>query len=272
MNLLYALLEVVAPTRFAGCDLPGELLCPRCRADLAVIERKYACPICGAPFGHFTCTECWQTDFAFVEARAVALLEPPLSRCVTLYKDGGERRLAAVLSELMLATSGEWFGWAEAVVPVPATPEAVRRRGFDHAYLLGEQVARGAHLPCCSLLISTGAKDQRKLDRGARLANTRSGFALSAVTEVPATCFSSTMCLRLERLSMLPRRYFWMRGYPRPEPVSWLASGDHICRHRRGRIAGAFTRVCGCGSNRILVQGRRGQRDPRKPECRMASA
>ena len=185
MNLLSALLEVVAPTRCAGCDLPGELLCQKCRRDLPVIERRYACPVCGAPFGHLTCTECWQNEFAFVEARAVALLEPPLSRCVTLYKDGGEMRLAGVLSEMILATSNEWLGWAEAIVSVPATPEAVRRRGFDHARTLGEHVARGAELSQLPLLMSTGARDQRKLDRGARMANTLSGFAFSAVAEVP---------------------------------------------------------------------------------------
>ena len=52
------LAEALWPTRCVGCDQPGTLLCDRCRAELPWIEQRLACPVCGAPFGFLTCTEC----------------------------------------------------------------------------------------------------------------------------------------------------------------------------------------------------------------------
>lgn len=50
--------ELLWPTRCAGCDAPGVLLCDGCRADLPLIDQAHACPRCGAPFGSLVCTEC----------------------------------------------------------------------------------------------------------------------------------------------------------------------------------------------------------------------
>ena len=51
-----AALELLYPTRCVGCEMPGELLCDECRADLPWIEQRRACPVCGAAFGDVTCT------------------------------------------------------------------------------------------------------------------------------------------------------------------------------------------------------------------------
>lgn len=50
--------ELLWPTRCAGCDAPGVLLCDACRARLPLIDQAHACPRCGAPFGRLVCTEC----------------------------------------------------------------------------------------------------------------------------------------------------------------------------------------------------------------------
>jgi len=58
VGLLEGLLELLCPTRCAGCDMPGQVLCGSCHAALPQIERASACVRCGAPFGHLVCTEC----------------------------------------------------------------------------------------------------------------------------------------------------------------------------------------------------------------------
>ncbi|MDD7364937.1 MAG: double zinc ribbon domain-containing protein, partial [Olsenella sp.] len=80
--LAEAALELLWPTRCAGCDQPGELLCEECRASLPWVDQRFACPVCGAPFGWLTCTECdgaWESratvcalDFAGAGALAHA--------------------------------------------------------------------------------------------------------------------------------------------------------------------------------------------------------
>jgi ComF family protein len=185
VDFVSALLEAFAPTRCAGCDMPGSLLCDRCARDVRVIDPAFACPVCGAPYGWLTCTECWNTEPAYVAARSHALLEPPLSRCLVLFKDAAERRLASALGGMLALSAAEWLGWAEAVVPVPASQDAVRRRGYDHTALLAAQVSAFSGVPTRHLLRPGAARDQRSLGRDQRRANMAEAFAVLPGVDPP---------------------------------------------------------------------------------------
>ncbi|MBN1192440.1 MAG: ComF family protein, partial [Coriobacteriia bacterium] len=128
-----ALLDFIFPPRCAGCDRPGTLLCESCREAVPQIDPSSACVRCGAPMEGARCAECSGSVFAFSSARCAALLEPPVSRAVVVLKDGGERRYAHVLAELLAECGDGWLQAGDVLVPVPASPAAVRRRGFDHA-------------------------------------------------------------------------------------------------------------------------------------------
>ncbi|HET6498488.1 MAG TPA: phosphoribosyltransferase family protein, partial [Coriobacteriia bacterium] len=134
---------------------------------------------CGAPYGSIVCTECWRAEPAFEAGVCAGSLEPPLSRCITLYKDAGERRLGAPLGDLLARATEAWAGWPEAVVAVPATPRALRLRGFDHTAVIAERVARTLGVAVLPALESVGARDQRALGRNARRENVAGGFAVT---------------------------------------------------------------------------------------------
>ena len=185
-DLAEGLLEAILPTRCAGCDLPGALLCDTCMRDLRRIDAAGACPYCGAPYGHIVCTECWDTEYAFCAAAAVSALERPLSRAITLYKDGGERRLQGLLGRLLLERIEPWHGWPQAVVPVPATRRAVRERGFDHVEGIARVVAQGLGVPLVGALGAPRARDLRALGRDARRAEVAGAFAPVAGAKLPA--------------------------------------------------------------------------------------
>ena len=172
-----ALLDLVFPPRCAGCDAPGTLLCDECRLAVARIDPASACPRCGAPLGgHAACAECRGSMFAFSAARCAATLEPPVSRAVVLLKDGGERRYAGVLAELLAGCAGGWLDPEDVLVPVPASPSAVRRRGFDHAADIARELGRCVDLPVLRPLRSTRGADQRALGRSDRFANRQGAF------------------------------------------------------------------------------------------------
>lgn len=181
------LLDLVFPPRCAGCDLPGTLLCERCRSELPLIEPAHACPRCGAPDGRVRCRECHDRAFAFSGARCAALLEPPVSRAVVVLKDGGERRYAMELAHLLAECSSGWLSPTDVLVPVPAAPGAVRRRGFDHAADIAGRLARvtGARMECA--LVSAPGADQRALGREARFANRATAFRVRAERPPPAS-------------------------------------------------------------------------------------
>lgn len=179
------LLDLAFPVRCAGCDRPGTLLCDSCRSEVAFIDPADACPRCGAPHGRGRCTECGGGQFAFATARCAALLAPPISHAVVALKDGGERRYADLLARLLAETAPECLRDADVLVPVPATPAAVRRRGFDHAADIAGRLAHLSGIRARSILRAAMSADQRSLGRDARFANREGAFRVPPGVCVP---------------------------------------------------------------------------------------
>lgn len=181
---MHALLDLIFPPRCAGCDRPGILLCAECATRIPRIELPTACPACGAPrIGH--CVECSGRRFAFAGARCAALLGPPVSRAVVLLKDGGERRYARLLGSLLAEAAEGWLSPAEVLVPVPASPAAVRRRGFDQADDIARALGGITGSPVVRSLCAHVSADQRALGRQERFENRRAMFALSRGAQIP---------------------------------------------------------------------------------------
>jgi len=187
MKLLQGLAELAFPTRCAGCELPGALLCDTCRDALPRIDTVGRCPRCGAPFGYLTCTECWTREWAFSAAVALGEFEAPLARAVVLHKDAGERRLAAVLGILLAEQVAEvWPAWTQAIAYVPATRVAYRRRGFDHGLALARALAETLGVPLLAALDRGRALDQRALGRTERAENAAGTFSANEHLQLPA--------------------------------------------------------------------------------------
>lgn len=201
-------METISPTRCVVCDDPGDVLCASCAASLPFIDLALACPRCGAPYGRMLCTECPmpgseaallhpEEAFPFARARSALSFEGGARKIVRTYKDGDELRLDAVIASLMCAAirgrhanphgthwTGtsvpfDWSRWADALAFVPASPEALLRRDFDHMQRVATLCATRLGLPLVNALASgKGALDQRDLNRGERLANRSGSFSL----------------------------------------------------------------------------------------------
>lgn len=178
--MLGDLLDLIFPPKCAGCDAQGSLLCEACRDTLPLIDPRSACPRCGAPLpvAARPCVECSGRAFAFSAARCAARLEPPVSRAVVMLKDSGERRYAAVLAELLAECASGWLTAGDVLVPAPASPAAVRRRGFDHASDITRALGRISGNEVRPLLRATPGADQRVLTRKERFANRANAFVL----------------------------------------------------------------------------------------------
>jgi predicted amidophosphoribosyltransferase len=163
--------ELLAPTRCAGCEYPGVLLCPRCDDRLERIVSSRACPRCGAPECARRCHECTGHAFAFESARCAVVFEGAAPRVVVLHKDASERRLSQVMARLMAEALGDWTEWADAVVGVPASLHAVSRRGYDHGADLASALAAETGIGAQRPLRCLTARDQRGLTRAERAAN-----------------------------------------------------------------------------------------------------
>lgn len=198
-----AVQELLWPARCVGCDLPGTVLCADCAERLPWIAQRWACPRCGAPFGYLVCTECrgqWEGD----ACTSALLHRGTAARLVRTFKDGHEARIAPVLAAAMACALDEAACWpgrpeltaarpaydepvrpplspldlasVDALVFVPSTAEAYRRRGFDPMELVSGYLGPLLGLPVADLLLHNPTGDQRGLGRAARAANVRGSF------------------------------------------------------------------------------------------------
>lgn len=192
-------LEAVSPTRCAGCERPGELVCPDCLERFHLIDPRHSCLRCGAPHGDLVCTECTPREESGAGAEcelwaggpdrclAVAEFAEPLSRMIRAYKDAGEQRLFGPFAEMLLdcaqhaeRVAGERYGdvlsATDAIVFVPATAAAFRRRGFDHMEAIARHLSELAGIPLVDVLVKLGDADQRVLGRTGRQARARDAY------------------------------------------------------------------------------------------------
>lgn len=111
--------------------------------------------------------------------RSTAAWRAPSTRIIKAYKDAGERRLAPYLAELLYDTAlhaqvvaperlGGVLSGADAVVFVPATAAAFRRRGFDHMEAIARPFCELSGVPLLDALVKYGHGDQRELGREER--------------------------------------------------------------------------------------------------------
>lgn len=210
-----AVKELLWPTRCVGCDLPGQLLCDECRAHLPWIDQQLACPVCGAPFGRLTCTEC-KGDWITRSCVCAMPFRGIAARMATSLKDGHELRLAPVIAAAIATALDEAAAWPardglprfdaqaiDALCFVPATAAAYRRRGFDHMELVARELSWLLGIPLADVIVRAEGKDQRGLgreDRARNLAGTVetladvSGMHLLLVDDIITTGSSVAAC------------------------------------------------------------------------------
>lgn len=84
-----ALLETLSPTRCAGCERPGALLCDDCLNKLVLIDPEESCTLCAPPMGRVLCTECRGAASSLDRCLACALFSGALPRVIRAYKGCG---------------------------------------------------------------------------------------------------------------------------------------------------------------------------------------
>lgn len=186
------------------------LACPRCGAPYG----RALCTECPMP-GSEEALAHPEEAFPFAAARCALSFEGGARKIIRTYKDGDELRLDAVIASLLCAAirgrvghfglsilshfpsvpandgtvwsdrsvpfHDDWSQWADGLTYVPASPEALLRRDFDHMGRVATLVARRTGLPLVHALASErGARDQRDLDRDERLTNRSGSFSLAA--------------------------------------------------------------------------------------------
>jgi len=160
--------DLALPASCAGCGHEGAALCRECRTALDI--RLGAEP--GVPIGLPADIPAplvqleWCAPFTGVTRRALHAL-----------KYDGERRLAPLMGAAVARRWTRAEAAGHALVPVPASPDRVRERGYDQAALIATEAGKRLHLPVIQALERTRATTaQFDLDRSARATNLVDAF------------------------------------------------------------------------------------------------
>lgn len=112
----------------------------------------------------------WCAPFTGVTRRALHAL-----------KYDGERRLAPLLGAAVARRWARAGVAGDLLVPVPASPDRVRERGYDQAALIAAEAARRLRLPVLPALERTRATTaQFDLDRAGRATNLGGAFRVAS--------------------------------------------------------------------------------------------
>src|SRR4051794_29994406 len=163
-------LDLALPAVCAGCGLEGPPLCRECRP--AVDVRLAAAPgvVLGLPS---------DIPLPLIQLEWCAPFTGVTRQALHHLKYAGERRLAGPLGEAMAARWSRAGAGGDALVPVPASVDRVRERGYDQAVLLARVAARHLRLPVREVLTRARVTAaQFDLDRSHRGANVKGAFHL----------------------------------------------------------------------------------------------
>jgi len=186
--LIETLLDLVYPPP-AHCVVCGGMLeegerdvCHRCFRTIEYIEEP-VCRKCGKPLLHTQfpqyCYDCVTMEHCFTRGASVGVFDGTLKQLIFNFKFKGKKRLAGLLSGLLIEKL-ETLNWpaVECVVPVPLSRKRLSQRGFNQVHLLAKPVAKALNckLVADNLVKVKNTRLQRELSRGERLKNLKDSF------------------------------------------------------------------------------------------------
>ncbi len=151
------LIDFLAPADCLACGREGSLLCKDCPLPA---PRYGRCLFCHgpAPDAAIMCT------CAPLEVVAAARHTGPAEQLVVALKYHGDKSAA----RLMAARMAPLLPAQGTLVPVPATLEHIRQRGFDQAQLIARHLSRLSGLPYSPVLARVGSHYQKGSDKATR--------------------------------------------------------------------------------------------------------
>jgi ComF family protein len=161
-------LDLALPASCSGCGREGPALCAECAPAFDI--RLGSVP--GVPIGLPA-----EIPAPLLQLEWCAPFTGTTRRALHALKYDGERRIAPFVGAAMARRWARAGAGGDVLVPVPASPDRVRDRGYDQAALIAAEAGRRLGLPVLAALERTRATTaQFDLDRAERSSNLDRAF------------------------------------------------------------------------------------------------
>ena len=158
-------------------------MCPECEKTSVKLGTDI-CGKCGRTLANEAefCDTCIRNERAFVRARSCYVYEGAPKKFVYRLKFGGRRYLAAFIAEAMVDRYLDCDFECDCVVAVPLSAKRKRKRGYNQAELIAEELSSRLKLPLIdgALVKTKENKSQAKLKRREREENVRGVYEVTA--------------------------------------------------------------------------------------------
>jgi ComF family protein len=180
------ILELLFPGRclLCGAELAfragaGEPVCRECREALAPLAEARRCAVCSLPLisEWRLCTRCRKREYEFESNLSLFEYRDEIRELLYQYKFRNRLRLARVLAGLYARALRAVFPGA-VLVPVPASPQAVRRRGWDPVERICRLLEAEYGFAVSRALVRRAGPPQKLLGYEERLRNLRGSIRL----------------------------------------------------------------------------------------------
>ena len=157
----------------------GERVCAACVKRLP-FNNVHVCPFCGRKVSEpGTCIECKDHRPAVEKARSCFVHEGDAAALVLRFKKG-RKYLYRTLADFLMPVLEREFAQAELLTFVPMTKRAERKRGYNQARLLAEELSRRSGKPCAAAAEKKRETSaQKTLGRREREKNLEGCFAVA---------------------------------------------------------------------------------------------
>ena len=180
MNLLW---PEVCP--FCG-NVYKEGVCPACQKKLEeLFIREPRCMQCGKPVRKKEqeyCYDCAHTHHYYDRGMAVWLHKDPVSHSIYQFKYHNQREYGKYYARIMAEHCGDFIRriHPEVLIPVPLHAKRYRKRGYNQALILAEELGRLMCIPVAEELVVRvkNTRPQKQQDHRNRKENLRHAFAL----------------------------------------------------------------------------------------------
>lgn len=158
-------------------------LCPECEKTSVKLGTDI-CGKCGRALANEAefCDTCIRNERAFVRARSCYVYEGAPKKFVYRLKFGGRRYLAAFIAEAMVDRYLDCGFECDCVVAVPLSAKRKRKRGYNQAELIAEELSSRLKLPLIdgALVKTKENKPQTKLTKREREENVRGVYDVTS--------------------------------------------------------------------------------------------
>lgn len=190
------ILDFIFPPK---CELCGEIdtkssyayLCSKCFSEYKEI-RGPVCTVCGVPFvseeaTSHVCANCLKERPRFDSSYSAGIYGGRLEDTIKAYKYGRKRFLFKPLSDFAIERFKEnQIAQFDLLIPVPSSMKKLKARGFDHIYLIANELSMltGKPLIWTNLMKTTDTAPQVELTMKERKTNIEGSFSLKEPDQI----------------------------------------------------------------------------------------